>query len=122
MFDHRFTSEMDYDDGQSAIPPIGDPRMSKMNLMRRGIRYADVINTVSPSYAREITTPEYGELLDNLLQERRSHLFGILNGINYDAYNPETDSYINFKYNAKNLKERSKNKRSFKAEIQFASR
>lgn len=110
MFDHRFTSEMDYDDGQSAIPPIGDPRMSKMNLMRRGIRYADVINTVSPNYAREITTPEYGELLDNLLQERRSHLFGILNGINYDAYDPETDPHISFKYNARNLKERAKNK------------
>ncbi|MBU6431074.1 glycogen synthase [Patescibacteria group bacterium] len=110
MFDHRFVSEMDYDDGQSEIPSIGDPKMSKMNFMRRGIRYADVINTVSPNYAREITTSEYGELLDNLLQERRSHLFGILNGINYDAYNPETDSYINFKYNAKNLKERAKNK------------
>lgn len=110
MFDHRFISEMDYDDGQSEIPPIGDSRIFKMNFMRRGIRYADVINTVSPSYAREITTPEYGELLDNLLQERRSHLFGILNGINYDAYNPETDPYISFKYNAKNLKERSKNK------------
>lgn len=110
MFDHRFISEMDYDDGQSSIPSIGDPRMSKMNFMRRGIRYADVINTVSPNYAREITTPEYGELLDNLLQERRSHLFGILNGINYDAYNPETDPYISFKYNGKNLKERAQNK------------
>lgn len=110
MFDHRFISEMDYDDGQSALPPIGDPRISKMNLMRRGIRYADFINTVSPNYAREITTPQYGELLDNLLQERRSHLFGILNGINYDAYNPETDPHISFKYNSKNLKERAKNK------------
>ena len=110
IFDHRFISEMDYDDGQSALPPIGDPRISKMNMMRRGIRYADIINTVSPNYAREITTPEYGELLDSLLQERRSHLFGILNGINYDAYNPETDPYINFKYNLKNLKERHRNK------------
>lgn len=110
MFDHRFISEMDYDDGQSEIRPIGDPLMSKMNFMRRGIRYADVINTVSPNYAREITTPEYGELLENLLQERRSHLFGILNGINYDDYNPEIDPHISFKYNVKNLKERQKNK------------
>mgnify|MGYP001613369937 CR=1 FL=1 len=85
MFDHKYISELDYDDGQSQIPSITDPRLLKMNFMRRGIRYADVINTVSPSYAREITTPEYGELLDPLLQERRSRLFGILNGINYDT-------------------------------------
>src|SRR3989344_3840243 len=46
MFDHRYTSELDYDDGQSTIPAITDPRLLKMNLMRRGIRYADVISTV----------------------------------------------------------------------------
>lgn len=79
--------------------------------MRRGIRYADVINTVSPSYAREITTPEYGEGLDQLLQERRSRLFGILNGINYDNYSPETNPYVEFKYDADNLGEKIKNKK-----------
>lgn len=109
-FDHHFVSEMDYDDGKSGIPLIGDVKMLKMNFMRRGIRYADVINTVSPNYAREITTPEYGELLENILQERRSHLFGILNGINDDSYDPETDPHINYKYSAKNIKERAKNK------------
>ena len=57
MFDHRYGSELDYDDGQSSIPSITDPRLLKTNFMRRGIRYADIINTVSPSYAREITTP-----------------------------------------------------------------
>lgn len=111
MFDHKHTSELDYDDGQSQIPSITDPRLLKLNFMRRGIRYADVISTVSPSYAREITTPEYGELLDQLLQERRSRLFGILNGINYDNYNPETNPYVEFKYNEKNLSERAKNKK-----------
>jgi len=111
MFDPKYVSELDYDDGQSHIPAITDPRMLKINFMRRGIRYADVINTVSPSYAREITTPEYGELLDPLLQERRSRLFGILNGINYENYNPETNPYVEFKYNANKLDERIKNKK-----------
>ena len=111
MFDHKHVSELDYDDGQSQIPSITNPRLLKMNFMRRGIRYADVINTVSPSYAREITTPEYGEMLDTLLQERRSRLFGILNGINYDNYNPETNPYVEFKYNEKKLDERIKNKK-----------
>jgi len=111
IFDHKFISELDYDDGQSQIPAITDPRILKMNFMRRGIRYADVINTVSPSYAREITTPEYGELLDQLLQEKRSRLFGILNGINYDNYNPETNPYVEFKYNEENLDEKIKNKK-----------
>jgi starch synthase len=110
-FDYRHISELDYDDGQSEIPSIADPRLLKLNFVRRGIRYADVINTVSPNYAREITTPEYGEMLDTLLQERRSRLFGILNGINYDAYNPETNPYVEYKYNIKNVSERLKNKK-----------
>ena len=110
-FDHRYVSELDYDDGQSAIPAITDPRLSKANFMRRGIRYADVINTVSPTYAREITTPEYGELLGELLQERRSRLFGILNGINYETYDPETNPYVEYKYNADELEEKVKNKK-----------
>ncbi|HEY4503171.1 MAG TPA: glycogen/starch synthase [Candidatus Paceibacterota bacterium] len=111
MFDHRNISELDYDDGQSQIPSITDARLLKMNFMRRGIRYADVINTVSPSYAREITTPEYGEFMDQILQERRSRLFGILNGINYENYNPETNPYVEFKYNEDSLIERIKNKK-----------
>jgi starch synthase len=111
IFDHRHVSELDYDDGQSPIPAITDPRISKINFMRRGIRFADVISTVSPSYAREITTPEYGELLNELLQERRSRLFGILNGINYENYDPETNPYVEYKYDEKKLAERARNKR-----------
>lgn len=111
MFDHYCISELDYDDGKSAVPPITDSRLLKTNFMSRGIRFADIISTVSPNYAREITTPEYGEFLDTLLQERRSHLYGILNGISYDRYNPETNPYVEFKYNAKSLGERRKNKK-----------
>lgn len=122
MFDYRHTSELDYDDGQSAIPDITDPRMLKINFMRRGIRYADVINTVSPTYAREITTPEFGELLDPLLQERRSRLFGILNGINYDSYNPETNPYIEYNYTVHDLDERKKNKKILQQKFNLPER
>lgn len=110
MFDHHFVSEMDHDDGQSNIPGFFDERMSKINFMRRGVMYADVINTVSPNYAKEITTSEYGELLDNLLSERRSRLFGILNGIDYMAHNPATDSFIGVQYGLETIKDRYKNK------------
>ena len=110
MFDHNFVTEMDYDDGQSEIPGLYDPRLHKINFMRRGIRHADVINTVSPTYAKEITTPEYGEKLDALLAERRSRLFGILNGIDYATNNPASDSRIEHPFSARSLKERKKNK------------
>lgn len=111
MFDRHHTNELDYDDGQSEIPSITDPRITKINFMRRGIRYADAINTVSPSYAREITTPAYGEGLDQLLQERRSCLSGILNGISYEQYDPSTNPYVEHHYSARNVSDRAKNKR-----------
>jgi len=110
MFDYHFVSQMDYDAGREAIPAFNDQRLLKLNFMRRGIMYADVINTVSPTYAKEITTPEYGEGLHELLSERRSRLFGILNGIDIDVYNPETDSNIQFHYGPKTLDLKTKNK------------
>ncbi len=109
-FDHHFVSEMDFDDGHSPIPAFNAPRLSKLNWMRRGITYADVINTVSPNYAKEIMTKDYGELLDDLLRERRAVLTGILNGIDYEVWNPRTDSYISTKYDYSSLTERARNK------------
>ena len=72
--------------------------------------YADVINTVSPTYSQEITTAEYGEGLHELLSERRSRLFGVLNGIDTDVYNPQTDSNIQFHYGIRTLDLKTKNK------------
>jgi len=110
MFDHHFVSEMDYDSGREEIPAFNDPRLLKLNFMRRGIMYADVINTVSPTYSQEITTPEYGEELHELLSEKRSKIFGVLNGIDTDIYNPETNPNIQFHYNIKTLDLKTKNK------------
>ena len=110
MFDHRFIGELDFDDGKSRVPSFFDPRLSKINCMRRGIMYSDVINTVSPTYAQEIMTPEYGELLDDLLRERRLRVHGILNGIDYEEINPEKDHNLVAKYNVNSLEKRVLNK------------
>ena len=110
MFDHHFVPQMDYDAGKEAIPPFNDPRLLKLNFMRRGIMYADIVNTVSPTYAQEIITPEYGEGLYELLSERRSRLSGILNGIDTGLYDPETDPAVPFHYGIKTLDLKTKNK------------
>ncbi len=109
-FDHRFITEMDADDGHSAIPSFESPRLSKLNFMKRGIMFADTINTVSPNYAREIMTKDYGELLDNLLRERRAVLSGILNGIDYDTYSPSMSPHVSHPYDATHLDDRARNK------------
>lgn len=110
MFDHKFVSEMDFDDGHSPVPSLMNPRLEKINFMRRGILYSDVINTVSPNYAREIMTKEYGEGLDDLLRERRAVLSGILNGIDYDLWDPEKDTNIDSHFDSDSLDARAINK------------
>ena len=117
MFNHRFVSEMDYDSGQGPVPEISDLKLMKINFMRRGIMYADIINTVSENYAKEITTPEYGELLDDLLRERRSRLFGILNGIDYTSRNSETDPYLEVNFGLNSIDQRIKNKLALQNQV-----
>lgn len=88
------------------------------NLLKGGLVYADAITTVSDTYAEEIKTPFYGEQLDGLLRARAGSLRGIVNGIDYDEFNPETDKYIEHNYNAVNFrKEKIKNKRALQAEL-----
>ncbi len=70
----------------------------KINFLKGGIVFSDVITTVSPTYAKEIQTSEFGYGLEGVLYKRREHLFGILNGIDYDVWNPETDEYIYYNY------------------------
>ena len=87
-----------------------------VDFMARGIFFADVINTVSERYAREILTPEFGEKLDPLLRDRRDRLFGILNGIDYEVMNPATDKYIAQNYDAEHPEKRSPNKLALQQE------
>lgn len=88
------------------------------NFLKGGLVYADMITTVSNSYAEEIKMPFYGEGLDGLMRARSNSLVGILNGLDYNEYNPETDPYIFKNYNAKTYrKEKVKNKRGLQREL-----
>ena len=88
------------------------------NLLKGGIVFADAITTVSDTYAEEIKTEFYGENLNGLLQARSGSLRGIVNGIDTEDFNPETDKYIEYNYNAMNFrKEKIKNKRALQAEL-----
>ncbi len=117
MFNHKYISELDYDDGKSAISSFFSPRLNKLNFMRRGILYADAINTVSKTYSKEILTSEYGEGLDKLLLELRGKLFGIINGIDYTEFDPSTDSLIEKNYDINSLDVRIENKRALQKEF-----
>ena len=81
------------------------------SFIKGGIVYADVVTTVSPTYAEEITRPEYGCGLDGLLRTRTSSLIGIMNGIDYALWNPETDPHLAVRYNLASLADKAENKR-----------
>lgn len=73
------------------------------NYLKGGVVYAEAVTTVSPSYANEITTQEGGEGLHGLMNSRRNVLHGILNGIDYDEFNPQTDPYIESNFSSKSV-------------------
>ncbi len=88
------------------------------NYLKGGIVYADYVTTVSDTYAEEIKTPFYGEGLDGLMRARSNNLWGIVNGIDYEEYNPETDPFIVQNFNAMNFrKEKIKNKLALQEEL-----
>lgn len=91
------------------------------NMLKGGLVYADAITTVSDSYAEEIKTDFYGEGLNGLMVARKNDLRGIVNGIDYDDYNPETDKQIVCNYNIDNVLEKKiENKRALQAELGLA--
>ena len=88
------------------------------NYLKGGIVYADYVTTVSDTYAEEIKTAFYGEGLDGLMRARSNCLCGIVNGIDYEEYNPETDPFIVQKFNGMNFrKEKVKNKLALQEEL-----
>ena len=98
---------------KAAIPEAAiDPRLftvgglefwGKVSYMKAGLTYSDALTTVSPTYAREIQTEEFGAGLDGLLRGRSSVLTGILNGVDYTEWSPEVDPHIPARYSAADL-------------------
>ena len=93
---------------------LGVEKDGRVNLLKGGIYNATLLSTVSEGYADEIKTPQYGCGLENVLRERSADLFGILNGVDYSEWDPETDRYIAAHYSADTMQ----GKTFCKAELQ----
>lgn len=87
------------------------------NFIKAGLVYADIINTVSEQYAKEIRTEQYGEKLEGVLKSRSSDLYGIVNGINNDNFNPATDNRIFKNYSAETFFYKRDNKIAIQKEM-----
>lgn len=94
----------------------------ELNLMKSGILYSDIVTTVSPTYASEICTPEFGCGLDGLLSQRREQLRGILNGVDYSVWSPERDQLIEYEFDAQNQNGKRRCKAALQAELGLAVR
>ena len=96
--------------------PEGVEFYGQLNFLKAGIVYADRVNTVSPTYAREVQTREHGQRLDGLLRSRAVKLSGILNGIDYDVWNPAKDESIAQRYSKATLEKKARNKAALQEE------
>ena len=87
------------------------------NLLKSGIAYADAVTTVSPSYAREILTEKFGCGLDSILRSRELHLYGVLNGADYDVWNPAKDMFLPAYYDVDDISGKARCKKNLIAEL-----
>ena len=99
--------------------PDGIEHFGTLNPMKGGILFADEVTTVSPTYSREIRTPQHGAGLDGVLREVSYKLTGVLNGIDVEEWNPATDPLIKANYDAATLHDKAKNKRALAKEAEL---
>lgn len=95
----------------------GVEHFGRVNWMKGAINYSDKVIAVSPTYSREILTGEYGEGMDYTLRMNQNKLVGILNGIDYDVFNPKKDKTIVKTYDVKSLKNKEENKKKVCEEL-----
>jgi len=88
-----------------------------INFLKTGVMHADLLTTVSPTYSREILEPEYGMGLETQLRARGGSVVGILNGVDYEEWSPETDPLIPYPYSPKKLEGKEKNKQALMEEL-----
>ncbi|RLD15231.1 MAG: glycogen synthase, partial [Caldiserica bacterium] len=89
----------------------------KINLLKGGIIFADMVNTVSPTYSRQIQTKEFGCGLESVLRQRKDRLWGVLNGIDVEIWNPCQDSFIYQRYSSSSIEEKYINKVKLREEL-----
>ncbi len=97
--------------------PDGVEFWGNVSCLKAGINYADLLTTVSPRYAREITTQEFGCGLDPALRARQESLVGILNGVDYDEWNTTANPNLKFRYSAKDVSGKAGNKAALQKEL-----
>lgn len=105
------------DYGRSRLPHINDPKIEYINFAKRAILSADIINTVSEQYRKEIMTKKFGQDLHRILKNRSRKLYGIINGIDYNTYNPEKDNSLHKVYNHDPANYKSANKKFLQKQI-----
>ena len=102
------------------LPHLPGEVPGQVNWMAQGVAHADLISTLSPTYAREIVDGEAGGALSDLLRERRDRIFGILSGIDTELWDPATDGALAQTYDCATLKMRAVNKNAFQSEMRFS--
>ncbi|HNX10530.1 MAG TPA: glycogen/starch synthase [bacterium] len=110
----------DRDYGKKKIPHISNPVIETINFAKRAILSADIINTVSEQYRNEIMTKHFGQDLHRILKNREERLFGIINGIEHHAYNPEIDKSLAKNYNYKKPQGKAENKKALQRKAGLA--
>ncbi|MDD3237554.1 MAG: glycogen synthase [Candidatus Gastranaerophilales bacterium] len=98
-------------DKQDVFNSDGVEHFGSVIWLKGAINYTDKIIAVSPRYSKEIMTPEYGEGLDWALKKNKDKVVGILNGVDYSVFNPETDPYVDYHYSPSNMQAKLKNKK-----------
>jgi starch synthase len=116
-FDFGRSSQMDYDDGKSPLAPFFSKQFRKQNALKRGVMFADRINTVSEKYARELLTEQYGGDMHKLFRELRGKMSGILNGLDYTEFDPATDTIIKENFTPDDLGGRIADKKDLQREF-----
>ncbi|MGI8420512.1 MAG: glycogen synthase [Candidatus Levyibacteriota bacterium] len=117
-YDFRYINKEEKDKGKVPLESLTSEKLQTQNALFRGILYADALNTVSPTHAVEVLTPEYDAGLGDILYAARGKLIGILNGLDNKEFNPSTDPIIKNNYNAKIfVKAREGNKKDLQKEF-----
>lgn len=101
----------------SYLHPEGVEFFNYLNFLKAGIVFSDMLTTVSPRYAREITTELFGCALDGVLRKRQNALVGILNGVDYDEWRTEENPYLKFSYSINDLSGKAANKEQLQREM-----